>query len=173
MGIQSRPILGSRGISPQDSFRKQIIFRMRFGRSIVGAATVAVTSAATHPVHHPNQRTFRERQGFGAQADFQAGDAFGVNANLNVGNPLADNQFIMPIIVGLGVLSVLNIATDTLGLAFNDDEEKTATTPKPTEETETPEEPEALDSLRELFESMRNSDTFGHFSAIMENMAQN
>merc|ERR1712027_203016 len=95
-------------------FQKQIIFRMWFGRSIVGAATVAVASAATHAVHHPNQRTFHERQGFGAQADFQAGDAFGVNANVNLGNPLADNDFIMPIIVGLGLLSVLNIATDVL-----------------------------------------------------------
>ena len=33
--------------------------------AVVGAATVAAVSAATHGVHHPNQRQFQERQGFG------------------------------------------------------------------------------------------------------------
>ena len=49
---------------------------------------------------------------FRAQADFQAGDAFGVNANLNVGNPLADNQFIMPII---GKLQTETVKADDHG----------------------------------------------------------
>ena len=51
-------------ISPEDSFRFTII-KMKFGRGIVGAATVAVASAATHGVHHPNQRQFHERTGYG------------------------------------------------------------------------------------------------------------
>ena len=43
---------------------------------------------------------------FRAQANFDAGDAFGLNAGVNLGNPLTDNQFFMPII-GKGIQKLL------------------------------------------------------------------
>ena len=45
---------------------------------------------------------------FRAQANFDAGDAFGLNAGVNLGNPLTDNQFFMPII-GKGIQKLLKI----------------------------------------------------------------
>ena len=45
---------------------------------------------------------------FRVNAGFGAGDAFGVNAGVQVGNPLQSN-FLFPIIIGLGLLSLFNI----------------------------------------------------------------
>jgi len=133
--------------------------------AIVGAATVAAVSAATHGVHHPNhQRQFQERQGFGAQANFDAGDAFGLNAGVNLGNPLTDNQFFMPIIVGLGVLSLLNIATDVLGLAFGDNDDA----PK---QNGTAPADSTLNVTRHFIDRLLESDGTTHFLNILESIA--
>ena len=46
------------------------------------------------------------------QGGFGAGDAFGVNAGLQVGDPLGGSNLLMPIVVGLGVLTFINIIAD-------------------------------------------------------------
>jgi len=80
---------------------------------------VAMASAAAQHRHpNSNQRQFQERQGFGVQGGFGAGDAFGVNAGLQVGDPLAGNNLLMPIVVGLGVLTLINILADVFVLWF-------------------------------------------------------
>ena len=52
------------------------------------------------------------------QGGFGAGDAFGVNAGLQVGDPLAGNNLLMPIVVGIGVLTLINILADVFVLWF-------------------------------------------------------
>ena len=50
---------------------------------------------------------------FSASANIGAGDHFGVGGNVQVGNPL-NNNFLMPVIIGLGLLSLFNIALTVL-----------------------------------------------------------
>merc|ERR1712018_661129 len=79
---------------------------------VVAAVTMAAASAAVQHRNPKNHRHFQDRQGFGAQGGFNAGDAFGANAGVQVGDPFGGNDLIMPIIVGLGFLTALNILTD-------------------------------------------------------------
>ena len=67
------------------------------------------------------------------QGGFGAGDAFGVNAGVRVGDPFGGNDLIMPIIVGLGFLTALNILTDIFAL-FTTNESPAKETPDATEE---------------------------------------
>merc|ERR1712117_198715 len=83
---------------------------------VVAALTVAAASAAVQHRNPKNHRQFQDRQGFGVQGGFGAGDAFGVNAGVRVGDPFGGNDLIMPIIVGLGFLTALNILTDIFAL---------------------------------------------------------
>merc|ERR1712117_260754 len=102
---------------------------------ILAAVTVAAAPAAVQHRNPKNHRQFQDRQGFGVQGGFNAGDAFGVNAGVHAGDPFGGNDLIMPIIVGLGFLTALNILTDVFAW-FNTGESPAKDTNDTTEKPE-------------------------------------
>ena len=62
---------------------------------------------------------------FRVNAGFGAGDAFGVNGGVHVGNPLQSN-FLFPIIIGLWLLSLFNIVLTIITPLLNKKDEAAA-----------------------------------------------
>merc|ERR1712117_451935 len=95
-------------------FQSYPCHKMRFDKAIVGAATITVASAASHRAHHPNQRTFHERQGFGLLTSSSSSPKSFSSSPLSV--PDLDPEY-GPVLIRtfafiLGLVLTLDIALD-------------------------------------------------------------